>query len=72
MQAGPGRAFVQEGEQRPQIAQVRATGVCRAKALQLQEVVELVEDRLHHPTVADAGGRDSGDAPQGVRSEIIQ
>ena len=42
-------------EQRPQIAEVRTAGVLGAATFQREVFVELLEDRLHSPTVADAG-----------------
>ena len=44
---------VEEIGQRAQVAQVGATGVRRTAALQVKVFVELLEDRLHSPTLAD-------------------
>ncbi len=41
-------------EQRPQVAEVGATGVVGTATLQREILVELLENRVHSPTFADA------------------
>ncbi len=53
-QPASGTRSAKKLEQRPQIAEVGAAGVLGAAALQREVLVELFEDRLHPPTVADA------------------
>ena len=52
---GVGCPLRHEVEQRTQVAEVCTPGVFGAAALQRQVVGELVEDRVHSPTVADGG-----------------
>ena len=43
-----------------------------AATLQREVLVELLENRVHSPTVADANAPVSADAPQRVRRQFLQ